>query len=159
MFTLVAEMLSDNPEDIAFAVNLMSGLCTAFAAMFVCWITVILGRIALVGRENEPDQAQEIALAGAGIAAGLSTAFAASIWFSAVEGEVYAMSTFFTTLVVWAGVKWYNLPDDKESDRWLIFCIFAAALRRGTLAQPADLSCLGDALLLQEGCLSQFAGR
>ena len=131
MFTLVAEMLSDNPEDIAFAVNLMSGLCTAFAAMFVCWITVILGRIALVGRENEPDQAQEIALAGAGIAAGLSTAFATSIWFSAVEGEVYAMSTFFTTLVVWAGVKWYNLPDDKESDRWLIFCIFAAALSVG----------------------------
>ncbi len=131
MFTLVAELLSDNPEDIAFAVNMMSGLCTAFAAMFVCWITMILGRIALVGRDTEPDQATELALAGAGIAAGLSTAFATSIWFSAVEGEVYAMSTFFTTLVFWAGVKWYNLPDNKESDRWLIFCIFAAALSVG----------------------------
>jgi hypothetical protein len=131
LFTLVAEMVSDNPEDIAFSVNLMSGICSAFVATFVCWITMILGKISLVGRTDEPNKAQEIALFFAGLSAGLATAFATSIWFSAVEGEVYAMSTCFTAMVFWAGVKWYYLPDKLESDRWLIFAFFAAALSVG----------------------------
>lgn len=131
LFTLIPEWFSDNPENIAFAVNLMSGVCTALAATFTCWATMILGKLALTGRNEEPTQTQEYALLGAGLTAGLSTAFATSIWFSAVEGEVYAMSTMFTALVFWAGVKWYNLPDRPESDRWLMFAFFAAALSVG----------------------------
>ncbi len=131
MFTWLAEVFSDNPADIAFAVNLMSGMCTAFAAAFVCWITIILGQMALVGRDGSPDSGQNIALAGAGIVAGLTTAFATSIWFSAVEGEVYAMSTFFTTLTLWAMMKWYRLPDSQAADRWLLFTVYAAGLSTG----------------------------
>ena len=33
MFTWIAELVSSDPADIAFAVNLMSGLCTAFTAV------------------------------------------------------------------------------------------------------------------------------
>ncbi len=131
MFTWIAELLSNDPADIAFAVNLMSGICTAFAAAFVAWITINLGKMALVGRDQAPDQAQNIALAASGLVGGLTTAFATSIWFSAVEGEVYAMSTFFTTLVVWATVKWYIHPDDPKQDRWLVFAIFMAGLSMG----------------------------
>lgn len=131
LFTLVAEMFSNNPEDIAFAINLMSGIATALAAMFVCWSTMILGKLMFCGREDEPTATQEIALFGSGIVAGLSAAFATSLWFSAVEGEVYAMSTMFTALVFWAGVKWYHLPDKPDSDRWLIFAVFAAGLSVG----------------------------
>lgn len=131
MFTFVAEMVSDNPADIAFAVNLLSSTCSALAAMFVCWVTVMLGKLTLVGRENQPDTAESIALLGAGAAAGLSTAFATSIWFSAVEGEVYAMSTFFTVLTLWSMMKWYFLPDEPQTDRWLIFSVFAAGLSTG----------------------------
>lgn len=131
LFTWIAELFSNDPADIAFAVNLMSGTCTAFAAAFVAWITINLGKMALVGREDTPDQAQNLALAGAGIVAGLTTAFATSIWFSAVEGEVYAMSTFFTTLTVWATIKWYIMPNNAQSDRWLIFAIYMAGLSVG----------------------------
>ncbi|HMQ48309.1 MAG TPA: DUF2723 domain-containing protein [Saprospiraceae bacterium] len=131
IFTWFAEVFSDNPEDIAFAVNLMSGLCTALAASFVCWSTIILGKIALVGRSGELDGSQSIAAAGAGLAAGLATAFATSIWFSAVEGEVYAMSTFFTALTLWSMMKWYSLPDDQQADRWLLFTVYAAGLSIG----------------------------
>lgn len=131
MFTWVAEMLSDNPESIAFSVNLMSGLSTAFAAAFVAWMTIMLGKLALVGREADTDLGQDIALAGAGLAAGLSTAFATSIWFSAVEGEVYAMSTFFTTLTIWAMIKWYVLPDTPRTDRWMLFAVYSAGLSIG----------------------------
>ena len=131
LFTFVAEIFSDNPEDIAFSVNMMSGVCTAFAATMICWITIMMGKLALVGRETTADSAQALSLAFSGIVAGLCTAFATSIWFSAVEGEVYAMSTFFTTLTFWAVIKWYSLPDEPQSDRWLIFAIYAAGLSIG----------------------------
>ncbi len=130
-FTFLAETFSSNPADIAFAVNLSSGICSAFAAMFICWITIILGKLALLGRDTEPDDGEILALAGAGLVAGLSTAFCTSIWFSAVEGEVYAMSTFFTALTFWAIIKWYNLPDNPQSDRWVVFALYAAALSIG----------------------------
>ena len=131
LFTWVADIFSDNPADIAFAVNLMSGLSTALAATFVCWTTVMLGKLALVGREGELEEGQPLALAGAGLAAGLTTAFCTSIWFSAVEGEVYAMSTLFTTLTLWSTIKWYMLPDEPQHDRWLLFSIYAAGLSIG----------------------------
>ncbi|MAT55819.1 MAG: membrane protein [Saprospirales bacterium] len=134
MFITVAELISDteaHPENIAYAVNVMSGIFTALGAMMVCWVTMILGKLSLVGRKGETTTAQNIALAGAGVIAGLSMTFATSIWFSAVEGEVYAMSTFFTCLTLWSMVKWYNLPDEPGNDRWLVFVVFAAALSIG----------------------------
>lgn len=131
MFTWIASLISDNPADIAFSVNLMSGICSALAAMFVCWVTIILGKLALTGRTNEPDANQFLGLALAGIVAGLCTAFATSVWFSAVEGEVYAMSTFFTALTLWSMMKWYNAPDVPETDKWIIFAVYAAALSIG----------------------------
>ena len=131
MFAWLASVFSDNPETIAFSVNLLSGICTAFAATFVCWVTIMLGKMALKGREEEPDGSEAIALAGAGLVAGLTTAFCTSIWFSAVEGEVYAMSTFFTAMTLWAVIKWYVLPDTPSADRWLVFAIYSAGLSMG----------------------------
>jgi len=131
IFTFFAQMFSSDPANIAFSVNLMSGICTAFAAMFVCWTTITLGRLALIGRDRTPDSAETLALAGSGLVAGLATAFCSSVWFSAVEGEVYAMSTMFTAMTLWAVVKWYGLPNDPDNDRWLVLSIFAGSLSAG----------------------------
>ncbi len=134
MFVYVAEIFTDteaHPENIAFAVNLMSSICTAFAAMFICWATTILGKLALVGRDKSPEGDENIAILGAGLVAGLTAAFCTSVWFSAVEGEVYAMSTFFTAMTFWAMMKWYNLPDTPNADRWVIFAVFSTALSIG----------------------------
>jgi hypothetical protein len=87
-------MVSSEPSAIAYSVNLLSAISTAFMALFVCWSTTILARLTTVGRGEEPAGATSFAIAGAGLVAGLASAFASSIWFSAVEGEVYAMSTF-----------------------------------------------------------------
>jgi hypothetical protein len=127
----IGQLFSKDPSVIAFSVNIMSGLSTAAAGMFICWTTMILGKIALNGRGNEPSPSEFIALAGAGIAAGLATAFATSIWFSAVEGEVYAMSTMFTTLTLWTMIKWYNQPDTPEADRWMQLSVYMAGLSTG----------------------------
>jgi hypothetical protein len=131
LFAWVGDILSSDPSTIAFAVNLMSSMCTAFAAMFVAWITMILSKMTMVGREDEMTDGQVLATAGAGLVAGLSTAFATSIWFSAVEGEVYAMSTFFTAMTFWAVIKWYHLPDNRTSDKWLVFAVYSAGMSIG----------------------------
>ncbi len=131
LFAWVGSLFSDNPANIAFAVNLLSALCTAAAALFVCWSTTILARLSIAGRGHEPVGGQALAVAGAGLVAGLATAFTTSIWFSAVEGEVYAMSTFFTAMTLWATLKWYNLPESADADRWLVFAFYSTALSIG----------------------------
>lgn len=131
MFAWLATIISDDPADIAFAVNLMSALCTSIAATMIAWVTIIFGKLALVGRSSETTQGQNIALAFAGLVAGLSTAFSTSIWFSAVEGEVYAMSTMFTSITIWAATKYYFLDDDKEANRWLVLSLFVSGMSVG----------------------------
>lgn len=131
MFTWVADIFSDDPASIGHAVNLFSGMATAFAAAFVAWTTTLLSKMAVVGRNGEVAKDQAFSFGLSGVAAGLTAAFCTSVWFSAVEGEVYALSTFFTALTIWAAVKWYSLPKDPQHDRWLLFAVFAAALSIG----------------------------
>ena len=68
--------------------------------------------------------------------------FSDSFWFSAVEGEVYASSSFFTALVFWAILKWEDVADEKYADRWIILIAFLMGLSIGVhllnlLAIPA----------------------
>ncbi len=131
LFAWVGELVSDDPSTIAWAVNFLSAVCTAFAAFFIAQSTGILGKYALVTGPREATAGEGIALGMASLVAGLSTAFATSIWFSAVEGEVYAMSTLFTTMTFWAMVRWYDLPDTARADRWIVFAVFATGLSVG----------------------------
>ncbi|MBC6995584.1 DUF2723 domain-containing protein [Neolewinella lacunae] len=134
MFAGLGDVLGgSNQAMIAYAVNAMSGVCTAFAAAFVAWITIRFSILTILGRSEtaELGSGQNLAVAAGGLVAGLATAFSTSIWFSAVEGEVYAMSTFFTCLTIWAMVRWYTLADTPAADRWLLFALFASGLSIG----------------------------
>jgi hypothetical protein len=131
IFAWIAELVSDNPSDIAFAVNLMSALCTSIAATMLGWVTIMFGKLALVGRESETSTGENVALMLAGIVAGLATAFSTSIWFSAVEGEVYAMSTMFTAISLWAATKYYYKDNDDEANRWLVLSLFVTGMSVG----------------------------
>lgn len=127
VFALFGDLFSSNPAMIAFAVNLMSSLVTAAGAGLVADMVIKLSRKIFA----DQDAGMDIAIPIGGIVAGLATAFCTSIWFSAVEGEVYAMSTFFTILTFWAVVRWYVLPNDSKHDRWLVFSAYSAGLSLG----------------------------
>lgn len=131
IFAWIASVFSSNPENIAFSVNMMSGLFTAAGAGLVAKIAMIFGKRMITDDANTLTQPDLVVLSATGLVGGLTTAFCTSIWFSAVEGEVYGLSTFFTILTFWAAVKWYDKPDVKDSDRWLVFSIFAAGLSSG----------------------------
>lgn len=130
LFAWVATIFSDDPSSIAYAINIMSGLCTAFLVMFVCWSTIILTKLAMVGRKGIPEGAEIPVILGSGVVAAMSTTFATSVWFSAVEGEVYAMSSGFSGLVMWASLRWF-ITDHPKADRWLIFIAYMMGLSIG----------------------------
>ena len=90
---------------VAFMVNLLSALSAAFTCLFTFWITTIFARKLISRENNNPEGGNRIAILGAGAVAAFSCAFADSFWFSAVEAEVYAMSSFFTALVVWVDAE------------------------------------------------------
>ena len=101
-----------------------------FAVLFLFWtITAIAKKI--VAAKGEVTNEGTIAIMGAGFIGALACTFSDSFWFSAVEGEVYASSAFFTAIVFWAIFKWENLADEKHSIRWIILIAYLMGLSIG----------------------------
>ncbi len=127
---------------VARMVNTMSALCSGLTIMFLFWtITMIAKKIALKTRD-EMTTGTIYTIMGAGLVGSLAYTFTDSFWFSAVEGEVYAMSSFFTAVVFWAIFKWEEHADEKHAYRWLILIAYLMGLSIGVhllnlLAIPA----------------------
>ncbi|MBN1597233.1 MAG: DUF2723 domain-containing protein [Bacteroidales bacterium] len=137
VFTLFA---GSDVTKVAFMVNVMSALASAFTIMFLFWTITHLA-LKITGRDNLKPY-QLIAVLGSGLVGALAYTFSDTFWFSAVEGEVYASSSFFTAIVFWAILKWENIADEKYSNRWLIFIAYLMGLSIGVhllnlLAIPA----------------------
>lgn len=126
---------------VARMINTMSALSSGFTILFLFWtITLITKKIVL--KNSEPDQEKTWIIMAAGAIGALAYTFTDSFWFSAVEGEVYAMSSFFTAIVFWAIFKWEEQADQKHSYRYLILIAYLVGLSIGVhllnlLAIPA----------------------
>ena len=126
---------------VAQMVNAMSAIASGFTILFLFWtITLITKKIVLKTGEINREKTMTIMMAG--LIGSLVYTFTDSFWFSAVEGEVYAMSSFFTAIVVWAIFKWEEHSDEKHAYRWLILIAYLMGLSIGVhllnlLAIPA----------------------
>lgn len=121
-------LLAPNPEAVGFWINMMSATASAGTVMFTYWITVYFaGKMIDENNEN-----RGLLMIGAGLVAGLTNTFIDTFWFSAVEAEVYALSSFFTSLTFWAVLKWYQMENNKYTDRWIVFISFMIGLALGT---------------------------
>ena len=106
VFSAVAEALF-GVGSVAMSVNVLSALCSSFSILFLFWtITAFAKKLALKGSEITLSDGKIFAILGSGAVGALAYTFSDSFWFSAVEGEVYAMSSFFTAIVFWAIMKW-----------------------------------------------------
>lgn len=116
----------------ARAVNLMSALCSGFTILFLFWtITHFARKLITSNNQQEPTSLQLFNIMSAGAVGALAYTFSDSFWFSAVEGEVYAMSSLFTAIVFWAMLKWEHAADKPGADRWIIFIFFMMGLSIG----------------------------
>ena len=132
-------VFGDNPEHAAQAVNLMSALASGFTILFLFWTITHFARKMFVNVGEEMTSQQIFTVMSAGTVGALAYCFSDSFWFSAVEGEVYGLSSFFTALVFWAMLKWEH-TDEKagtdeaarnRADRWIVFIFFAMGLSIG----------------------------
>ncbi|MEM6801556.1 MAG: DUF2723 domain-containing protein [Bacteroidota bacterium] len=118
--------------NVAWMLNLLSVLSSAFTVLFTTWITTYLAKRLLMGDNKEtPTQMQTMIIMAAGVVAGLANTFADSFWFNAVEAEVYAMSSFFTAIVVWLMFKWEARADEPGNERWIILITYLMGLSIG----------------------------
>ncbi|MBV9986614.1 MAG: DUF2723 domain-containing protein [Chitinophagaceae bacterium] len=125
-------LFGNNPLTAAKAVNIMNALASGFTILFLFWtITHFARRIANVKTGDVVTRAQAWSIIGAGVVGALAYTFSDSFWYSAVEGEVYAMSSFFTGIVFWAILKWENHADEPGADRWIVFIFFMMGLSIG----------------------------
>src|SRR5215467_10933862 len=126
-------LFGDNPHTAARGVNFMSAIASGLSILFLFWTITHFAR-KLVQKQNtstEPDRRQLFTIMSAGVVGALAYTFCDSFWYSAVEGEVYGSSSFFTALVFWAILKWEREADKPESDRWLIFIFYVMGLSIG----------------------------
>ncbi len=124
MFLLIGRMFSmfasSDVESVGFAVNLVSALSSAFTILFLFWSINLLTHKILKIRIGEASTAQTIKIIAAGAIGSLAFTFSDSFWWSAVEAEVYAMSSFLIALVFWAMLKWDVIEEEAQANRWLI---------------------------------------
>ena len=119
---------------VAFCINCLSAICSGLTIMFLFWTITMLGR-KLVSKSGEMTTGRMIAVFGSALVGSLAYTFTDTFWFSAVEGEVYAMSSFFTALVFWCILKWdfeYDNPKPGANPhRWIVLIAYLIGLSIG----------------------------
>ena len=125
-------LFASDTAHVAMCVNALSALASALTILFLFWTITALGRKLVATANSQLSIAQGIALLGAGLVGSLAYTFSDTFWFSAVEGEVYALSSLFTAVVFWLILKWDEHADEEGSDKWLILIAYLMGLSIGT---------------------------
>ncbi|MBR5573755.1 MAG: DUF2723 domain-containing protein [Paludibacteraceae bacterium] len=132
-------LFASDTAHVAMCVNALSALASAFTILFLFWTITALGRKLVASPKPSPEGkgftmsvTQGIAVLGAGLVGSLAYTFSDTFWFSAVEGEVYALSSLFTAVVFWLILKWDEHADEEGSDKWLILIAYLMGLSIGT---------------------------
>lgn len=142
LFARIFTIFGDS-QSAAIMVNAMSAICSALTIMLL-YLTIVwfLKRIIKPNSENNYTKSAGIAIFISAAVGALAYCFSDTFWFSAVEGEVYAMSSLFTALVFYLMTVWYDRADEPHSLRWIILIAFLMGLSIGVhllnlLAIPA----------------------
>lgn len=133
LFVLIGRLFTIpfSPSEAAIGVNIMSALSSGFTILFLFWTITHFARRILVQQDGTLNSQQTLAVMGAGVVGALAYTFSDSFWFSAVEGEVYAMSSLFTAIVFWMMLKWEHEADKPGGDRWIVLIAYMMGLSIG----------------------------
>jgi hypothetical protein len=130
LFLLLGRMFSflsfGDTSSVAIAINMLSVTASAFTIMFLYWTIVMVG-----SKLTSSFNGKDWLLYGGAVLGALCYAFSDSFWFSAVEAEVYGLSSFFTAFSVWAILKWELIEDERRAGRWLILIAYMIGLSIG----------------------------
>lgn len=133
----IFSMLSlGNLTTVAYWINMVSVVASAFTIAFLFWTITRLAQKLLGGKRSdsgthEPSPADSWLVIGTGVTGALAYTFSDTFWFSAVEAEVYGMSSFFTAIVVWSACRWERIDNEAAANRWLILIAYLTGLSIG----------------------------
>ena len=118
---------------VAKCVNAMSAIFSALTILLLFWsITHLVKKLVVKdGEEDKMTLAQYLVVMGSGICGALAYTWSDTFWFSAVEAEVYAFSSFCTALVFWLILKWEDQADSPQSDRWIVLIAYVFGVSLG----------------------------
>ena len=130
LFLLLGRIASMIPisTDVAFRVNILSPLSSALAVMFLYLVIV---KVVIHWRGKVESVHDALIAFGGAILGSLVFAFTDSHWFNAVEAEVYALSTFFTAIVVWLILHWSEKADEIGNERYILIIAYMIGLATG----------------------------
>ncbi len=125
-----ANFAGGDATKVALMVNAMSGLLSALTILLLFWTITHLVRRLIVrdDYDKELPLSKLMVIMGSGLVGALAYCWSDTFWFSAVEGEVYAFSSFCTALVFWLILKWENRADEPHSDRYLILIAYVIGI-------------------------------
>ncbi len=127
----IATMFAPSAHYVPHMVNAMSALASAFTILFLFWTITHLARRMFTRGGVELNDITGWSTLAAGAIGALSYTFTDTFWYSAVEGEVYALSSMFTALVVWLMLRWDDEADEPHSLRWIILIAYLMGLSIG----------------------------
>ncbi len=133
-FMLAANLFSQfasSPSQVALMVNLLSALLSAGCIFFLFLTITHLAQKLVTPEQTAIPMSQVITIEACGVVGALAYAFSDTFWYSAVEAEVYAFSSFLTALMFWLILKWETQADDPGSDRWIILIAYITGLSIG----------------------------
>lgn len=130
LFTLIGRVAMMLPyvSDPGFRINLVSALASALTIMFTYLIGV---RIISRWREFPTDVMGAIGVFGASAIGALLFSVTDTFWFNAVESEVYALSMFIVSCVVWLALVWYEKADEPGNEKYLLLIAYMMGLSIG----------------------------
>ena len=129
-------LFASDPTQVAYCINMLSAFLSALTILFLFWTITLLAKRLIVGKntdgsKNDISLSQSIIILGSGLVGSLAYTFSDTFWFSAVEAEVYAYSSFLTAIVFWLILKWEEKADETGSDRYLILITYLMGLSIG----------------------------
>ncbi|WP_439556698.1 glycosyltransferase family 117 protein [Dyadobacter sp.] len=135
LFLLIGRLFSllalNDVTRVAYWVNMVSVVSSAFTIFFL-FKTIVLLALKLIDKaESELSSSESTLVTASGVVGALAYAWSDSFWFSALEAEVYGLSSFFTAVVIWAAFKWEKIEDPAVANRWLIFIAYLVGLSIG----------------------------
>ena len=127
----IATLFAPSPYYVPHMVNAMNALASAFCILFLFWTITHIARRLYTRGDRSLTSSQALAVLGAGAVGALAYTFTDTFWFSAVEGEVYALSSMFTALVVWLMLRWEEQADEPHAMRWIVLIAYLMGLSIG----------------------------
>jgi len=131
LFLMIQNLFSNlalgDTSKIAFWMNVGSAVCSGLTIMFLFWTITALARKVSI----KDNKWRNVLVLGAGLVGALAYAFTDTFWYSAVETEVYAMSSLCTAVVFWLVLKWEARADTEDANRWILVLAFVMGLSIG----------------------------